>query len=343
MQLFHSFWDTYNILQVSRLIESVHPTPNMKAMPFQKLIYLLSFIPFLVNGQQYLSNGDFEGTHGQDVIPPGWSKCHNFSTPDTQPGSWNVTTSPSKGESFTNLVTRGDQGPYAHTTEDMQAQLLIPLKTNETYVFTMDLANSDSWGHFIGWTDTWVSYADPVVLNVYLSSVGCDKSNLVWTSTTIDHTEWKKYTFEVTPNSEKQYVILEAEWATAPDYFGNVLIDDFKIKLKDEEEEGSEGIISGECDLQLPNAFTPNGDRDNEVFSRFSQTDFDPLNFDFQIFNRWGSIVYSSSNPDFDWDGTDGSGNEYSVGTYFFVSQYTCLDNGSPTEKQKKGWIALLR
>lgn len=313
----------------------------MKVLPFLFLVHFLLFIPVFCEGQKYLENGDFEGNNGQDVIPFGWTKCHNQSTPDTQPGSWNVTTSPSKGKSFTNLVTRGDLGPYAHSSEDMQAKFLIPLASNETYVFSMDLANSDSWGHFIGWTDTWVSYADPVVLKVYLGTADCDKSNLVWTSSIVDHTDWKEYSFEVALSSEKQYVILEAFWGSSPDYFGNVLIDDFTIKLKKEDDINES--LNSECDLRFPTGFTPNGDGTHEVFGRYQKTNVDAFDFEIQIFNRWGSVVYSSNDLDFSWDGTDGYGKEYSIGTYYFVTQYSCLDNEILVEKQRKGWVALLR
>ena len=69
----------------------------------------------------------------------------------------------------------------------------------------------------------------------------------------------------------------------------------------------------------LPNVFTPNGDGANDVLrpriSRFVEA------VDFQLFNRWGALVYETSDPELGWDGTrsDGGG-EVSEGTYF----YTC-------------------
>jgi len=55
--------------------------------------------------------------------------------------------------------------------------------------------------------------------------------------------------------------------------------------------------------LYIPNAFTPNGDNKNDYFG-VSAYNID--DFQINIFNRWGRIIYSSADPNFQWDGTDG-------------------------------------
>jgi gliding motility-associated-like protein len=53
--------------------------------------------------------------------------------------------------------------------------------------------------------------------------------------------------------------------------------------------------------LFVPNAFTPNGDGQNDaVFVRF-QGNVDRL--DFKIYNRWGELVFATDNKDIGWDG----------------------------------------
>jgi gliding motility-associated-like protein len=54
-------------------------------------------------------------------------------------------------------------------------------------------------------------------------------------------------------------------------------------------------------DLYVPNAFTPDGDNNNDFFSVKSQniTDMNVI-----IFDRWGQEIYTSSDPSFKWDGT---------------------------------------
>lgn len=68
---------------------------------------------------------------------------------------------------------------------------------------------------------------------------------------------------------------------------------------------------------ELPNTFTPNGDGANELFvptvNRFIQA------VDFQIFNKWGNLIYETDDPLILWDGTTSSGTAVADGTYYYV------------------------
>jgi len=65
----------------------------------------------------------------------------------------------------------------------------------------------------------------------------------------------------------------------------------------------------------IPNAFSPNGDNINDTYSISKQykVTCDP-GFKFTVFNRWGKIVFESTNPEFEWS-ADGLG----AGTYFYT------------------------
>jgi|GEM_PF-1175655 len=65
----------------------------------------------------------------------------------------------------------------------------------------------------------------------------------------------------------------------------------------------------------IPNVFSPNGDKINDTYSIINQYKVycDP-GFKFTIFNRWGKIVFESTDPAFDWD-AEGLG----AGTYFYT------------------------
>ncbi|MDX1351270.1 MAG: gliding motility-associated C-terminal domain-containing protein, partial [Putridiphycobacter sp.] len=54
----------------------------------------------------------------------------------------------------------------------------------------------------------------------------------------------------------------------------------------------------------IPNAFTPNFNNRNETFLPVFTSGFDPYEFDFTIYNRWGEIVFNSKNSTAGWDGT---------------------------------------
>ncbi|MCC6599801.1 MAG: gliding motility-associated C-terminal domain-containing protein [Crocinitomicaceae bacterium] len=71
-----------------------------------------------------------------------------------------------------------------------------------------------------------------------------------------------------------------------------------------------EVIIEDNPSLYIPNAFTPNHDGINDVWmmegSRFSGQ-----NFIVQIFNRWGELVFESTDPNIPWTGNYREGNSY--------------------------------
>jgi gliding motility-associated-like protein len=51
-----------------------------------------------------------------------------------------------------------------------------------------------------------------------------------------------------------------------------------------------------------PNSFTPNGDNVNDTYRVTGNFD-DVTAFSAMIFNRWGELVFSATNPEFGWDG----------------------------------------
>ncbi|HRH65297.1 MAG TPA: PKD domain-containing protein [Bacteroidia bacterium] len=69
--------------------------------------------------------------------------------------------------------------------------------------------------------------------------------------------------------------------------------------------------------LKIPNVFTPNNDSKNDTYYIEDLCNF--AEFYFKIYNRWGKIVFESSDPDFVWDGVDNNGTECSEGTYYYV------------------------
>jgi gliding motility-associated-like protein len=64
--------------------------------------------------------------------------------------------------------------------------------------------------------------------------------------------------------------------------------------------------INEELVFYVPNSFTPNGDGTNEEFLPVINDVIDESTFKFQIFNRWGELLFESQNKDYGWDGTYG-------------------------------------
>ena len=99
------------------------------------------------------------------------------------------------------------------------------------------------------------------------------------------------------------------------------------------------------CHVWIPNAFTPDDDGLNEGFRIVSSCEWDA--FSFQIFNRWGEQVWSTTDPDRPWDGGAydlGGGDHYLPdGWYPYIVAWEYRDNGIFYREQKTGRVLLVR
>jgi gliding motility-associated-like protein len=69
--------------------------------------------------------------------------------------------------------------------------------------------------------------------------------------------------------------------------------------------------------VYLPNAFTPNNDRLNDVFR---PTYVGISNIEgFRVYNRWGQLMFSTTDRHSGWDGRTG-GKEQPTGTYVWIA-----------------------
>ncbi len=80
------------------------------------------------------------------------------------------------------------------------------------------------------------------------------------------------------------------------------------------------------CDFFVPNTFTPNGDGYNDVFKIGYECD-EYGDFKFIIVNRWGQQLFSTTNPNFVWDGVY-QGSLVPEGVYSWQMTYYKQENG---------------
>lgn len=66
----------------------------------------------------------------------------------------------------------------------------------------------------------------------------------------------------------------------------------------------------------VANAFTPNADGYNDTFKPIINV-VDLKSFEFQVFDRWGGVIYQTNNPWAEWDGSAGGG-EVPGGVYAY-------------------------
>lgn len=88
----------------------------------------------------------------------------------------------------------------------------------------------------------------------------------------------------------------------------------------------------------LPNIFTPGSEDENARFRLYSINEYE--NFHIYIYNRGGQLVFESSDPHFEWDGTR-NGENCPQGAYVYVCNYR--KPGTPTLITKNGTVTLIR
>jgi gliding motility-associated-like protein len=88
--------------------------------------------------------------------------------------------------------------------------------------------------------------------------------------------------------------------------------------------------------VDIPTGFSPNGDGNNDVLYVRGGA-IETMNL--KIFNRWGEMVFESSDLAVGWDGTY-KGKPQEMDAYAYVLDVTFVDG---TSARKKGNVTLLR
>ena len=69
---------------------------------------------------------------------------------------------------------------------------------------------------------------------------------------------------------------------------------------------------------ELPNIFTPNSDNVNDLYHPYPYKFVESI--DMKIYNRWGDLVFETTDPDINWDGKDIKTNKLvSEGVYYYI------------------------
>ena len=79
--------------------------------------------------------------------------------------------------------------------------------------------------------------------------------------------------------------------------------------------------------LWVPNTFTPDGDQYNQSFKPIFYSGYDPFEYTFYIYNRWGEIIWESNDVSVGWDGTYFKGRKVAEGTYTWKIRFKLINN----------------
>lgn len=72
-------------------------------------------------------------------------------------------------------------------------------------------------------------------------------------------------------------------------------------------------LVQPQSHLYVPNAFSPDGDGFNDVFGPVGH---DIYEYEMNIFDRWGEVIFTTEDPNEPWDGKIDGGDEASNGVY---------------------------
>lgn len=100
-----------------------------------------------------------------------------------------------------------------------------------------------------------------------------------------------------------------------------------------------EVVVDYRTTVYIPSAFTPNNDGINDVFA--PQGD-GVLSYHLQIFDRWGSLIFESTDTEPAWDGTYelNGGQDAPVDIYIYQLDYVDIHKGT---KSVKGEVQLIK
>jgi len=136
--------------------------------------------------------------------------------------------------------------------------------------------------------------------------------------------QWSDFSTEMslqTSQSGQHWVDIETNCFAAREYF-NVSTEDCG------------------CESFIPNVFTPNGDGIQEQF----QLEFTEgiSNYSLDIFDRYGRLIFRTSNPTEFWDGNN-KGKQVPEGVYYWAAQYRCYAAEGFKQNVRKGYVSVLR
>ena len=100
-------------------------------------------------------------------------------------------------------------------------------------------------------------------------------------------------------------------------------------------------VCADNCpEFELPNVLTANGDGINDFFKAIKNKYVKDI--DLKIYNRWGNLIYETTDPDFKWDGKTIQTKQLATeGTYFYVCSVNEIKLKGITQRNLKGFLQL--
>jgi gliding motility-associated-like protein len=178
--------------------------------------------------------------------------------------------------------------------------------------------------------------------NFYASENPTDYFNTQLTLTIIDVNNESFYTWEMPggiPESSNEKPRVEVIYPT-------FIVATYEVKLIEQRSNGCADSIVHQINVMedemvfAPNAFTPNADPFNNDWGIYVEG-FRTEEFLLSVYNRWGELIWETTNPSGRWDGTYTDGNLVQSGVY--VWYLTARDQITDEKFEYIGFINVIR
>ena len=225
--------------------------------------------------------------------------------------------------------------------EYITAELFEPLEIGEKYTFSIAMTNGDPI-NYCGYSSNnlGVFFSDHYIYNSSYSNNLLDTpmpEPQIEITEQIWETSWRVLTYEFIPDKAYQYIFIgnfRDDANTTIDLKKVISLEKCSYIFLDKIELTK---VSKEVLLEMPNVYTPDQDGVNDLFLPVKAQNI--ASSSLTIINRWGEVVFESSDIQQGWDGMY-KGNFLTDGVYFWKLDY------EGTNKQtyhKTGTVSLVR
>jgi hypothetical protein len=174
----------------------------------------------------------------------------------------------------------------------------------------------------------------PGKLNVYIGDGICFDTLQIWQTPLIDHDDWKVYERNYVASCFNNYMILEAshgdivaqdaayllvDMVSITSINNGSSLDTVKCTEVPDISDTTELEEDQPCKIYVPNAYSPNNDGINDEF--YLGIDCNITDFAFQLYDRWGGLLFESMKPEFSLSDLD-----LGPGPYIYQLIYTYRD-----------------